>query len=175
MHIFLQGPRNIGKSTVIRKTLDILEAQRPLALGGFFTWNEMSAGTNIYMRPAGNGGEKEKFHIAGFDEGSGGLICDVQIFEQEGVRLLNESRDSELIIMDELGFLESNAPKFKQAVFNVILGNIPVFGVMRLGDVPWHAEIKRCPSVTLYDVNMENRSTLPQELAALLRSCSLYS
>ena len=165
MHIFLQGPRNIGKSTVIRKTLDILTSRKPISLGGFFTWNEVSADTRVYMRPAGNGGEKEKFLIAGYDKDSGGLISDIQIFEKEGVRLLNESKNAELIIMDELGFLESNAHEFKRAVLDIILGNVPILGVMRLGDVPWHTEIKRCPSVTLYDVNVENRGILPQKLA----------
>jgi len=171
MHIFLQGPRNIGKSTVIRKTLAILTSQKPLAIGGFFTWNCGEAGKAVYLQSAKNGGEGEVYRIASQDKEKGGLLCDIEVFERDGVRLLIESKDADLVIMDELGFLESDASNFRQAVLDLIAGDIPVYGVLRLGDVPWHAEIKRNPRIALYDVNEENRDALPKKLADALNSC----
>ena len=170
MHIFLQGPRNVGKSTVIRKTLDILAVESPLEIGGFFTWNGGKGNPYIFMKSARNNGEGEIYRIAHFDESKGGLKCDIEVFEREGVRLLNASRKSELIIMDELGYLESDAPMFKQAVLNLVSGQAPVYGVLRLGDVPWHDAIKRNPLVKLVDVNKDNRDVLPQKLAGMLRA-----
>ena len=169
MHIFLQGQRNIGKSTVIRKTLDILAAYSPLAVGGFFTWNGGKDNPYIFMQCARNGGEGEIYRLAHFDECNGsGLVCDLQVFEQDGVRLLGDSKGANLIIMDELGYLESSATMFKQAVMDLIAGDIPIFGVLRLWDVPWHRDIKRNPLVTLVDVDEVNRDVLPQELARML-------
>jgi len=142
-----------------------------LVTGGFFTWNGGSGDPNIYMCPARQGGEKEAFRVAGLGEGysaethvRGGMVCDIEAFESGGARLITESNNADLIIMDELGYLESDAPKFKKAVLDAIAGNIPILGVVRLGDIPWHKDIKLNHSVTLIDVNMENRGVLPFEL-----------
>ena len=167
-HIFLQGPRNIGKSTVITKTLDILNAHRAIILGGFFTWNGGHGDPHVYMRPALPEPEGERYRLASYDTDKGGLICDIQAFEKSGAELLKRSRNADLIIMDELGFLENDAAEFKRAVLDIISGDIPVLGVLRLGDVPWHKDIKSNPRVTIFEVNEKNRDTLPRELAALL-------
>jgi nucleoside-triphosphatase len=170
LHVFLQGPRNIGKSTVIFRTLDILTARRPLRLGGFFTWRGGAEDPHIYMRPACKEREREIYRLAFYDASKGGLSCDPPVFEQTGTRLLSANAGAELIIMDELGFLESAAPAFRQAVLATLAGTIPVLGVLRQGDIPWHREIKDCPRVRLYEVNEENREALPLELAEYLTS-----
>ena len=165
MHIFLQGQRNIGKSTVIKKTLEVLSERKQLVLGGFFTWNGGNSDPYIYMKPAGQNGKNEVFRIACFGKEKGGMVCDTDVFESDGVRLVLDGKCADLIIMDELGYLESGAPGFRQAVLDALVGTIPILGVLRLGTVPWHNEIKRNRSVTLYDVNEDNRNELPRKLA----------
>ena len=169
MHIFLQGPKRVGKSTVIRKALDILMADAPLRLGGFFTWNGGKGDPHVYMRPARDGGRDEKYRIASYDPSVGRVSADTAAFETEGVRILGARPGAGLIMMDELGFLESDAPAFIQAVLDVLGEDIPVLGVLRLGDVAWHKEIKRNPLVTLYDVDERNRDDLPRKLALALK------
>jgi nucleoside-triphosphatase len=168
VHIFLQGPRNVGKSTVIVKTIELLSLRRPIVSGGFFTWNDGKDEPCIYMRAAESGSGGEIYRIAGWDAEKGRLSSDIQVFEQVGVRILGHSKGADLIIMDELGYLESNATVFRQAVSDLIYGDIPILGVLRLGDVPWHTDIKRNSKVTLIDVNEDNRDTLPQQLAERL-------
>jgi len=165
LHIFLQGPRNTGKTTVIMKTLDLLSPQRPLVLGGFFTWNGGRGDPHVYMRPARSGKGDEVCRLASYDAAKGGLTANTMAFDEYGSRLLAESKGADLIIMDELGFLESGAAVFRRAVMGALAGGVPVFGVMRLGGVPWHEAIKRHPSVTVFDVSEKNRNALPQELA----------
>jgi len=168
MHIFLQGQRNVGKSTVIQKTLEIITVRTKLVPGGFFTWNSGGPDPEIHIRAAGPDDEKETYRAAVFDKGKGGMVCDNNVFESEGARFVREGKNADLIIMDELGYLESNAPVFIKAVMDAIAGNIPILGVMRLGDVPWHEDIKKNKSVRLIDVNMENRNVLPQEIAGMI-------
>jgi len=168
VHIFLQGQRNAGKSIVIEKTLEILSERKQLLLGGFFTWNGGNDDPHVYMRPAAQGREDEVFRIASYRKGKGGMACDIGVLESEGVRLVQEGRRADLIVMDELGYLEINAPEFRQAVMGAVSGGVPILGVLRLGDVPWHAAIKRSSSVRLYDVDDENRDALPQKLANIL-------
>ena len=182
MHIFLQGDRGIGKSTVIRRTLEILADQPGFTLGGFFTWNGGPDDPNIYMRAARTGASvKDTAGSAGLSDGAAGesvihrvaaydalthrMVCDTQVFETVGAQILHDSTGADLIIMDELGYLESSAENFKKAVMDTLAGPTPVFGVLRLGGVPWHESIKNDPRVTIYDVNEETRGMLPQVLS----------
>ena len=162
MHVFLQGLRNIGKSTVILKTIDLLIARRSLLVGGFFTWNGGKGDLNVYIRPAASSPQEDIYRLASWNAEESRLVCDIRVFEETGVRILKQSKGADLIIMDELGYLESNSPMFKQTVMDTISGDIPILGVLRLGDIPWQNDIKRNPKVTLYSVNEENRETLPQ-------------
>ena len=168
MHLFLQGKRGVGKSTVIREALEIIFADRVLTIGGFFTWNGGRGDPNVYMKPARQSASGEIHRLAAWDDKSKRMMCDVPVFEREGVRLLTETADSDLIVMDELGYLESDAVLFKETVMNTLAGSTPVLGVLRLGDVPWHEAIKCDYRVKLIDVNVKNRDSLPKELALLI-------
>ena len=170
MHIFLHGPINIGKSTVIRKTLDIIIQKKPLTIGGFYTWRSGDDAPEIYLSPAGAGREREIHRLASYNKEKGGFICDYSVFST-AARYLSESIDADLIIMDELGFLESEAPDFQRAVHDTLAANVPMLGVLRTGKhIPWHDEIKKNPQVTLQEVSEKNRDSLPQDLAGWFNS-----
>ena len=122
----------------------------------------------VYIRPAMPGREQEKYHLAVYYPQDRSINCDRRIFDQLCTRLLEENPNADLIIMDELGFLESNSFVFQQAVLNAINRDIPVIGALRNGNIPWHKSIKSNPQVSLYEITPENRDMLPRELAARL-------
>lgn len=103
-------------------------AQKPdLKIGGFFTRPD---GENIRMFYAGN---PDKSFIVGKRK-----ICGYEeAFNTEGVALLNDesTKNADLIIMDELGWMESGAAEFSKAVLETLdyasEKNIAVFGVLR--------------------------------------------
>jgi len=165
MHIFLQGERNIGKSTIIRKTLALLAGSSPVPLGGFFTWKSGQDAPHVYIRPAAQARESEVYRLASWDFNVERMIVDSQVFEREGAGMLGGCDGARLLIMDELGVLESNAPNFRRVVLDAIAGEIPILGVLRVGGIPWHNDIKSHPSVVLVDVTTDNRDSLPHELA----------
>ena len=168
MHVFLQGERGIGKSTVIRKTLEIIANDRPTRLGGFYTWNGGRGDPNVYMKPAQCGEAGDVILVAKWNKAKDRMDSVAHAFDTGGARLLSRLSGVDLIIMDELGYLESAAPGFKQAVLDALAGDIPAFGTLRLGDVPWHDDIKKNPLVELYYVDEKNRDDLPRELAEML-------
>jgi len=155
---------------VIEKTLELLMEQKPIGLGGFFTWNGGKDDPHVYMRPASQSRRGEVYRLASWNTNSRGLRSDISAFEVDGVRVLGDTAGAELIIMDELGFLEKDAPAFRQAVLDTLGCGIPVLGVLRRGDVPWHEDIKANPAVRIIDVDEKNRDTLPRELADTLRA-----
>ena len=168
MHIFLQGALKVGKSTVIRKTLDLLTARRPLEIGGFITWRGEGPDPYVYIRPAMPGRELEKHRLAVHHPDCKSTDCDPLIFDQLGVRLLTECPGADLIIMDELGYLERNSFAFQQVVLDTLARDIPVIGTMRRGNIAWHESIKSDPRVSILEVTLENRDMLPREIASML-------
>ncbi len=128
MIIFLTGDKQTGKSTRIQQMIADLKAQKPdLKIGGFYT---KADGEDIRMISAGN---PDKSFIVGKRK-----ICGYEeAFNTGGVALLNgpETRNADLIIMDELGWMESGAAEFSKAVLSTLdyasEKNIAVFGVLR--------------------------------------------
>lgn len=74
--------------------------------------------------------------IADFDE-DGTLRPRPEGFETVGVEALRSppldapAGAARLIVMDEIGFLESGSPRFQEAVFETIRGPLPVLGVLK--------------------------------------------
>jgi nucleoside-triphosphatase len=159
--IFLTGKIGIGKSTVIKKVLDLLS----LNYGGFMTLPiiDGSALKGFKIRDIKTSLEEE---VGIFDEN---FIIHPQIdgFEQIGVKSLESALESdELIIMDELGFLEKNASKFKETVFKVLKSNKLVLGVIKFERNDFLNELARL--VEIVEVTEANRNELPDKIRRML-------
>ncbi|MCL2766313.1 MAG: nucleoside-triphosphatase [Peptococcaceae bacterium] len=165
MHIFLQGQRNVGRSTVIIRTLDIIRSKTELIIGGFITFRGGTDDPYTYMRSANPEGKREDYCLGSCHKE---LRNEPLLFDQVGVPLLKDSQNADIIVMDELGFLEREALEFHQAVYSVLAGDIPVIGVLRLGNILWFEQIKTNPKVKLVEVTKENRDGLPEVLASRL-------
>ena len=195
MHILLTGARGVGKSTAIRRALDILLAGGAQVAGGFLTWKGGDGDLALYISPVGADGAAagEKCRVASFNDEIKRMSPDIRAFETEGVRILREgaagmpaarqghaalhdanagrANDAKsagrLIIMDELGFLEGEAEQFKQAVYDTLEGDTPVLGALRAGDIPWHMRIKDNPKVTVLTIDESNRDEMPRLLVGI--------
>jgi nucleoside-triphosphatase THEP1 len=166
MHVFLTGPKRIGKSTAIQKTLSLLGKACPISLGGFLTYWGGEGDSSLYIADAG--GQVAPTLLAERRDGSMSLFPEA--FEVQGTGLLRKPQGANLILMDELGFLEKDSPYFRQTALARLDGDIPVLGVLREGHIPWHVTIKTHPRVTIYNVSLDNRDLLPQTIADVLKS-----
>ncbi len=169
MHIFLTGEIQVGKSTVINKTLNLLN----LNYGGFRTYfgeNRYSANKILYMNAAAEPKAfDEKNIIARFQE-DGAPIADVLKFNSYGSELIRDAKkNSDLILMDECGSLEFKAIEFQREVIDALNGYKPVFGVVKLSSNGWTDSIRNHPDVKLITVTKENRDYLPDILNAMFR------
>lgn len=72
--------------------------------------------------------------------------------------------------MDELGFMEAEAERFKQAVFRALDGEIPVLAAVKAReDVPFLNDVLHHRKVTVYTVTPENWEAVYTELLPFLR------
>lgn len=165
--IFLTGPRQIGKSTVIQKTVSLLQEGGLRHLGGFLTYWGAEGDPHLYIAAADPSQRQNPSHLADYQDGH--LTRHTEAFDRLGAELLSDSQSAQLICMDELGYLEEESPLFQGRVLACLDGDMPVIGVLREGDIPWHDQIKAHPRVTICEVSLSNREKLPAQLAAALR------
>ena len=74
-------------------------------------------------------------------------------------------RSADLLLMDELGFLERDALLFQREVIASLDGRTPVLGVLRDMEIPWHAPILAHPLVKTLRIDEKNRDALPERIA----------
>jgi molybdopterin-guanine dinucleotide biosynthesis protein A/nucleoside-triphosphatase THEP1 len=162
-NIFLTGSRGAGKTRVIRRTLSALDAT-PV---GYFT--ELSDCTSenrkLYINPASEKPCFDELHTAAVFDRDAARATDK--FDTLGSAYV--ASPGELIIMDELGRLEEDSPRFRAAIIAALDSETPVLGVIRGGLPGWTAELAARPDVEIITVSDENRDELPERLARRLR------
>ena len=168
MPLFLTGTRQVGKSTALRKAL----AASGLRYGGVMTRFDARHGERkLYLLPysvseALPEGVPESAVCARM--GAGGRRADPAVFDTLGVRLLREAAadpDIDVIIIDELGFLEAEAEGFRAAVYGALRGPKPVLGVVREGLCAW----SEAPLGEVIEVTEGNRDRVPGEILDWLK------
>lgn len=164
MKIFLIGEIGIGKSTVINKTLDLLKVEG-CGFRTYFCENRRS----LFMDNLR--GDKEI--IAAFNSGKTPPIPRkevIDIFGSESVYKGAEIalKGEKLMIMDELGFLESQSFEFQRAINAVLSYEIPILGVIKNKEIKWISSLMESnKEIKKIYVTKDNRDSLPYELLKL--------
>ena len=171
MHIFLTGDVQVGKSTIINKTLAALKIERP---GGFRSVSvpDLPDGAmSVYLLAAA---EKAPamgdFNRVGIRKGCGrGIEKFPQAFETAGVQALKNAEQSRLILMDEVGRMESAAAQFSARMEALLDGSVPILGVVqKIADTPLTNAIRTHPNVRVLTVTKEKREQMAQEVLRLI-------
>lgn len=172
MHVFLTGPVQIGKSTLLSAALDTLHPEK---LGGFRTVSaspEPDGSRPVYLYPAD---AQDLFcspdRRIGIRRPGLGIAAFPAVFETAGLTALADAEQSDLILMDEIGRMERRADHYSARIRTLLDGSVPILGVVqKKADTPLANEIRRHPNVCLIEVSAENRDTLLPEILQTLRS-----
>lgn len=160
MNLFLTGGRQVGKSTLLWKLLK-KSGLRPGGLEtGFGPWRAEET-RRLFLYPYGAPDYGEDAVCARM--GPGGKTAYPEVFDRRGAALVRAAvKDpaADVVVLDELGFLETEAKEFRAAVLEALHGPKPVWGVLRLGGGCWgDADLGRIVTVTV-----ENRDALARDL-----------
>ena len=79
-------------------------------------------------------------------------------FDLRGVEILNSSGDYDLILMDEIGFMETRTLKFNRRVLEIPDSDVPVIGVVKPMMKGLPLDVKNHPDTTVLEVTVENRN-----------------
>lgn len=160
MNLFLTGDRNVGKSTIINRVVNGLA----LDAGGFHTLisDEISPGVDcVYILPYGEYDYSRLNPIGKRDKNAGRPVSYPEVFDTFGVDILN-NLSCEVIILDELGFMERKAKGFQDRVLEILDGDIPVLGVIKKDSDEFLDRVKE--KVQLIEVTMDNRKQVLNEV-----------
>jgi len=168
-NIFLTGEVGTGKSTVIRKVLELLQ---PIVCGGFLTVSvaiEECDFMEVYIEKAWEKTPHDADHLVGTRLGHGRFTPYPQTFDSVGAQIVTSPpANASIILMDELGKMENDAPLFRQAVMDALNGPIPILGVIKPKHTDFLDAIRSHERSEVFEITGNNRETLPIRLAELL-------
>ena len=174
-HIVLQGEKGAGKSTLIRK----LVREMHCTAGGYLTRAVMDPEKGyreIYMYPAASLLETADPDAAARADGK---LCGItmngvkevypEVFDTYGTQLIHSASKKELIVMDEIGFMEEKAEQFKKAVLSAFDGNIPVIASIKTKHItsPFLEAVRNHENVYMVEVDEADRDAVFEQVKKL--------
>lgn len=170
-NIFLTGAKKTGKSTIITNAV----SQLNLRPSGFQTipmqiGQDNQEGYGIIkagLPPLCN----QQATPIGIKDNQNSIVPIPSAFDKEGVSIIKESlaEQPQLLLMDELGFLENNSPHFQEWVFRCLVSPYPVLGVIKPVQTPFLDRIRAFPGVLLIEIDLCNRKCIASHLISILR------
>lgn len=160
INLFLRGPIQVGKSTLLKKVLEVLARDYQYQPAGFITQKGLGDDPGLYLFSHGATAVFDEEHcvakrIPGCSKGF------PHVFDQLGVSLIRQaSKTGNLLVFDELGFFEQEALQFRREVLSCLNGDLPVIGVLKNREIPWYEEVLKVPNTIVFDVSLKNRDQL---------------
>ena len=162
-HILLCGRRRSGKSAMIRRLLENVR-------GPVFGYETITMGTRsdgyheIYLYPYGveHPERQESNHVA--DCNTRDRVIHTEVFDTLGVACIR-ARKAGILVMDEIGFMESEAEAFCRAILEKLDGDLPILAAVREGmDTDFLRRVKLHPSAHTVMMQPERFEEIYKEL-----------
>jgi nucleoside-triphosphatase len=157
----------MGKSTLIERLL----AHNALPVYGYFTKTtprRENGFHSVYIYRASDPVRQrgEENHIGDCDSRQRSIHS--AVFDTLGVEYL-EAKTGGIIVMDEVGFMETESKLFCAAVMRCLDGDIPVLAAVKARfDVDFLNALRSHPGAALYMITEENRDELYEQLLPVM-------
>ena len=166
MHVLITGPRGAGKSTLIRR----LTEELALPIVGFETKKEETEpdeqlGIPVYICLAGSA-ERQ---LVGYG-GNGHSHIYTEVIDRFAAQLPTSAPSGHLVVMDEIGTMESNSQAFCRAIMTLLDGDTPVLAAVKEKDATFLNAVKNHPNCKLFRITEENRNSLYGEVLQFLNN-----
>jgi nucleoside-triphosphatase len=161
--LLLTGKPGTGKTALIKEAL----VRTKVKAGGFYTEEIRTKGIRQGFRIVTLDGQEAILAHVGISSPYrvSKYKVDTDALDRVGVSaLLQALKESDLIVIDEIGNMELLSPQFREAVTEAINSGKKVLGTIMLNPHPFADEIKRRPEVETLPVNRDNRPEVMREV-----------
>lgn len=168
--ILILGAKGAGKSTLIQRLLADLPHIRP---HGFVTKREppdAEGFCQVYIHPAADAvadWQRTEHNRIGACRDRRGQ-AKAETFDGYGVELLSDIPAGAPVVMDELGFFETEAHAFRKRVMELFSSDAVVIAAVKDKPTDFLDEVLRHENATVYRIDAENRDALYETLRAEL-------
>ncbi len=172
-NILICGPPGVGKTTLVKKILKNIN----LRAGGFYTEeikeNNRRVGFKIISLD-NQEGILAHISIKGAKR-VGRYGVNIDDLEGIGVKSLDRApRNEDLVIIDEIGKMETFSDKFKEKVLACLNSEKFVLATIGIGGDKYISRIKERDDVTVFKMNRENRDELMDKVLSLIFKENLF-
>lgn len=120
MNVFLTGKPGSGKTTVLKKALNNLDTP---SVGGFFTPEMRESGSRVGFKLRSFNGDEEGI-LASTKRDQGPKISKYRVnlddLDRFSEMLMEQVEEKEIVALDEIGVMELQSDKFKEALNKAI-------------------------------------------------------
>lgn len=167
MHTLIVGARHVGKSTLIRRVIE--KMGRPVC--GFETVKEDALetkedGSPIYIYPAGGAHVRSGDNLVGYCRDKRPTTM-TETFDRWAERISAPPAGC-IVLLDEIGFMESSSGAFCKAVMRLLDGDVPVIAAVKHNSTPFLDRVKRHPNCRCFHIDEHNRDALLPEVLAFV-------
>lgn len=168
MHALIVGERGVGKSTLIRRVLK--EVNMPLF--GFETKKESGLadaekGEPVYIYEVGKPHVQTEENLIGYC-GKKDREQFRRTFERFVPKLRQQIPEGSIILLDELGIMESEAEDFCGAVLSLLDGEVPVIAAVKPKDTAFLQAVRSHRKCKCFYITPENREARFEEVLAFM-------
>jgi len=161
--LLLTGKPGTGKTALIKEALARTKVKR----GGFYTEEIRTGGIRQGFRIVTLAGQEAILaHVSiSSPYQVSKYRVDTDSLNRVGVSVLRQAlKESDLIVIDEIGKMELLSSQFKEAVTQAINSGKKVLGTIMLNPHPFADEIKRHPEVETLLITRDNRTEVMKKV-----------
>lgn len=175
MHTLIVGSNRTGRGPFIDKLLSALGPE--LRLYGYRSVKEgpgADGNCPIYIYPAAGERSRSTENQLGWCKDQKSTTYP-EVFERQAGLITEAGRDG-LLVMDEIGPMESASPRFSAAVLAALEGDAPILASVRDIDIPFLEAVRGHRNARCFVLTADNAEKLyPQVLDFLRAQISTYN
>lgn len=163
-NLFLTGKIGVGKSTIINKILKEIN----YSTGGYIT-EKVEDGSIKTFTIKSLHDNKIKYNIAKVNKNTFEKEIFIDNFTYNIPLMLDKDlKNKDLIILDELGFMENDIDPFTSKIYEILDSDKTVFGVLKDYDCEFLNNIRQRDDVIIIEITEDNRDIIVEEILSIL-------